>query len=148
MRPSVVNEAEPQETSKPPTIIRATVYFGSGDSTLDDDDKATLATVVDAARADMRAPIVLRGNTDSRGDDEDNARISKKRAEAVRDFLVEQGVAKERITIVALGEARPSEPNALLNGDDNPEGRAKNRRVDIVVGAPEASAAQSPDEPS
>ena len=47
MRPSVVNEAEPQETSKPPTIIRATVYFGSGDSTLDDDDKATLATVVD-----------------------------------------------------------------------------------------------------
>ena len=58
---------------------------------------------------------------------------SKRRAEAVAHYLEKHGVARDRLTIVALGEDRPVAPNANLDGSDNPEGRAKNRRVDLTV---------------
>ena len=58
---------------------------------------------------------------------------SKKRAEAVAHYLEKHGVAKDRITVIALGEGRPIAPNAKLDGSDDPEGRARNRRVDISV---------------
>ena len=58
------------------------------------------------------------------------------RAEAVRDYLVEKGIAADRITVVALGETTPLVPNARPDGSDDPEARARNRRVEVAVDLP------------
>jgi len=73
-------------------------------------------------------PIVVEGYTDSVGSDAANQKLSKDRAEAVRAYLVSKGVPSEKITSVGKGEASPVASN------DTPEGRANNRRVEIVVG--------------
>ncbi len=73
-------------------------------------------------------PITIEGHTDSRGNEEQNQLLSKQRADTVRDYLIGLGVKPERITTVGYGETRPVATN------DTPEGRANNRRVEIVIG--------------
>jgi OOP family OmpA-OmpF porin len=74
------------------------------------------------------------GHTDASGTEEANLAISRLRADAVRRALVAGGVAAERITVVGSGEASPIADN------DTREGRARNRRVEVVVRfAPAAS---------
>ena len=81
-------------------------------------------------------PIVLRGHTDSEGDDRGNLFASRKRAEAVAGWLVENGIDEDRIEVIALGEQRPIAPNAHLDGTPDERGRARNRRVDMWIGPP------------
>lgn len=132
LRPDVV---EPQEEVK---IEPAETMIGFGTSTMKLDDAAKVALDALLATPAMKAggAITLRGHSDSRGTDGDNRVASRIRAERVRDYLVEKGVAKDRITLVALGETRPLVPNAKEDGSDDPEGRAKNRRVEILVTPP------------
>lgn len=72
-------------------------------------------------------PIVVEGYTDSVGSDATNQKLSKDRAESVRAYLVSKGVPSEKISAVGKGEANPVASN------DTPDGRANNRRVEIVV---------------
>ena len=72
--------------------------------------------------------IVVEGHTDARGSDQDNMELSRRRAESVRDYLVNQGVDQARISAVGRGESQP------LASNDSAEGRANNRRVEIIVG--------------
>ncbi|WP_232512277.1 OmpA family protein [Novosphingobium sp. PP1Y] len=90
--------------------------------------------------------VTIWGHTDSRGSDEANLAASKKRAEAVRDYLESKGVDGERLMVIALGESRPIAPNRKLDGSDDPEGRARNRRVEIRVDPPVKDAAAGPGE--
>lgn len=145
MRPSVMNEVAPVPPPKPEPF-RAVIPFAYGGSKLGDDVQPILDQVLKAAQKAADAPIVIRGHTDSKGNDEDNKRVSLERAEAVRDYLADHGIARERMTVIGLGETRPVAPNALLNGEDNEAGRQKNRRVVVVVGAPDQppEAAESP----
>jgi hypothetical protein len=69
----------------------------------------------------------IEGHTDSVGGDAYNVRLSEQRAESVREFLGEQGVALSSITAQGFGKAEPVASN------DTPEGRQRNRRVEIVV---------------
>ncbi len=71
--------------------------------------------------------ITVEGHTDSNGNDESNLRLSRDRAESVRSYLVQKGVKSERIVAVGKGETTP------LASNDTTEGRANNRRVEIVV---------------
>jgi outer membrane protein OmpA-like peptidoglycan-associated protein len=71
--------------------------------------------------------IVVEGYTDSQGSDDFNQRLSAARAESVRDYLIRRGIASSRIRAVGKGEASPVASN------DTPEGRADNRRVEIVL---------------
>jgi outer membrane protein OmpA-like peptidoglycan-associated protein len=84
--------------------------------------------------------IVVEGHTDSRGTDETNLELSQQRATAVRDYLVSQGVAQDRITAVGRGETQP------LATNETPEGRANNRRVEIVVGGSDSAVSTQPAE--
>lgn len=146
MRPAVVNEVEPAPPP-PPKPVEATVHFESG-AALSDEAKAAL----DQLAAQLTAtpgPIVIRGHTDSKGSDVDNKRTSEKRAEAVRDYLVKHGVAKDRMTLYALGETRPVAPNARPEGQDYPEGRRQNRRVTVELEKPAPAPSPTPSaEPS
>ena len=76
--------------------------------------------------------IAVKGHTDATGDDARNLELSKKRADAVKDYLVSRGVAAERIRAEGRGKQEPVAPN------DTAEGRAQNRRVEIIVTKKEA----------
>jgi outer membrane protein OmpA-like peptidoglycan-associated protein len=71
--------------------------------------------------------IVVEGHTDSNGSDASNLKLSQDRADSVRAYLVSRGVKSERITAVGKGESTPVASN------DTTEGRANNRRVEIIV---------------
>jgi outer membrane protein OmpA-like peptidoglycan-associated protein len=71
--------------------------------------------------------VSIEGFTDSRGADDTNMKLSQDRANAVKDYLVSQGVKPEKVRALGRGEASPVASN------ETPEGRANNRRVEIVV---------------
>lgn len=78
-------------------------------------------TITDAAAA------VLIGHTDSTGDADYNLDLSLRRAQAVRDYLVETGTPAEKLRVIGSGEYEP------IASNDTPEGRALNRRVEVIV---------------
>jgi outer membrane protein OmpA-like peptidoglycan-associated protein len=78
-------------------------------------------------KQDKDSSIVVEGYTDSQGKDAMNQELSQKRAESVRTYLVSRGIASDRITAQGFGPGKPIADNT------SPEGRANNRRVEIVV---------------
>lgn len=70
--------------------------------------------------------FTVEGHTDSDGDDASNQKLSEARAKAIADKLVELGVAKSRLKTTGWGESKP------VTGNDTPEGKAQNRRVEFV----------------
>lgn len=119
------------EPTLPP--LETTLSFADGTPELTEAVRAELATLVDSQQVEAGGPIILRGHSDSDGTDEANLDASRERAEAVRDFLIEAGIDRERIEVIAFGEQNPAEPNALPDGSPNEEGRAANRRVEVTV---------------
>ena len=86
--------------------------------------------VVDEVARDIRdwsGPVVVEGHTDSVGTDAYNMKLSERRANTVREELIEHGVAPSRITTIGYGETRP------IASNDTAEGRAQNRRVVIIA---------------
>ena len=78
--------------------------------------------------------VRIEGHTDSKGDDNYNQKLSEKRAKAVKDWFADKGGLKNiRFKTQGLGEQQPVAPNVKPNGADDPEGRQKNRRVEIIV---------------
>ena len=71
--------------------------------------------------------MVVEGHTDSQGAEKMNMELGQKRADSVRTYLVSRGIAADRITAQGIGPSRPIADNA------SPEGRANNRRVEIIV---------------
>lgn len=87
-----------------------------------------LNDVADAlTKQDKDSAMVVEGHTDLQGKDAMNQELSQKRAESVRTYLVSRGIAADRITAMGFGPTRSIADNA------SPEGRANNRRVEIVV---------------
>ena len=144
LRPDITAEASPVPEPEP---LEAVVPFAGGGHALDAAAEATLAGVLASPQLARGWPIVLRGHTDSAGDDRANLRVSRLRADAAADWLVEHGVDKGRITTIPLGEQRPIAPNAHLDGTPDTEGRAKNRRVTVTIAPPASGAAASDAEP-
>jgi outer membrane protein OmpA-like peptidoglycan-associated protein len=99
--------------------------FGSGRASLTPAAKASLQRLAQALPA--RGKVYVNGYTDSQGDDAANLVLSQQRAEAVRFTLQSAGIASGRLTAVGRGEANPVADNASAAG------RARNRRVEIVV---------------
>lgn len=135
LRPEVV-APKPEAPAIEP--VHAVIPFGAAGLKLDDAGRAAVDSLFEVPVMKTGGPIVLRGHSDSRGSDGDNLVASRIRAERVRDYLIERGVEKQRITVIALGETRPAVPNAHEDGSDDPEGRAKNRRVEVDVALPNA----------
>ena len=69
--------------------------------------------------------VIVAGNTDSIGTDAYNMKLSRRRADAVRDYLIQHGIPATRITVEANGESKPVASN------DTADGRAQNRRVEL-----------------
>jgi outer membrane protein OmpA-like peptidoglycan-associated protein len=81
-----------------------------------------------------RPAFRVEGHTDSIGSDAYNLRLSTRRAESVRNWLVQAGgVPRAAVSTAGYGESRPVAPNSTPDGRDDPEGRQRNRRVELVV---------------
>jgi outer membrane protein OmpA-like peptidoglycan-associated protein len=104
------------------------VLFESAKHALLPQAQAKLSEVANVlSRQDPDSKIRIIGYTDSQGGETFNLQLSRDRADAVRDYLVSHGIAADRVTSEGLGAANPVADNA------NAEGRADNRRVEIVV---------------
>lgn len=106
--------------------VLADLSFSPGKADLLGDAPA-IAALRDWMAANPQAQIDLMGHSDSSGDPTRNTALSLARAEAVRDRLIAAGIAAERITARGLGPAEPVADNAT------PEGRQKNRRVEVML---------------
>lgn len=107
--------------------LSGSVLFRSDESTLMPGAQARLDQVADALLASGNRNVVVEGFTDSQGSDQYNIDLSQRRAEAVRNYLVQRGYDPARIDGHGIGEARPVADNATA------EGRANNRRVEIIL---------------
>jgi outer membrane protein OmpA-like peptidoglycan-associated protein len=77
-------------------------------------------------------PARIEGHTDGKGSDAYNMKLSQARASTVRDWLVGHGMLPTSTSTVGYGKTRPIAPNTTPDGRDDPEGRQKNRRVEVV----------------
>ena len=125
-------DALPGEIAANPGATLATIGFPEGGAGLGGEAKAALDRLA-ADAAVKKGRLVLRGHSDSEGDDAANRIMSRKRAEAVRDYLARKGLDRSRMSVIALGETRPIAPNARPDGSDDSAGRARNRRVEIEL---------------
>jgi len=104
------------------------VQFGSN-STVINKKSASLLDKVDRALGTVGArSITIEGHTDSVGSSEQNREVSEKRAEAVQNYIVNQGkISANQVKAVGLGEENP------ISDNKTPRGRAENRRIDLVI---------------
>ncbi len=108
--------------------LSGSVLFASAKWDLLPSAQVKLNEVANAlTKEDAVSKIVVEGHTDSQGTAAFNLDLSQHRAQTVRDYLVTRGIASDRITAQGFGLTRPAADNA------SPEGRANNRRVEIVV---------------
>jgi outer membrane protein OmpA-like peptidoglycan-associated protein len=77
-------------------------------------------------------PTRIEGHTDAKGSDAYNQRLSEARATTVRAWLAGQGLVPAGTPIKGFGKTKPIAPNATPDGRDDPDGRQKNRRVEVV----------------
>ena len=103
------------------------VLFRSAEATLMPSARVKLDQVANALLAIRARNLIVEGHTDSRGADAYNLNLSQRRADAVRDYLVQRGYPADHIQSRGQGEGSPIASNASA------EGRANNRRVEIVV---------------
>ena len=103
------------------------VTFAVGSATINSQFRETLNRVADSLTQYPNSIIDVYGHTDSTGSEEFNLDLSDRRAKAVADYLVARGVARSRIRSQGFGESQPIDTN------DTAAGRAKNRRVEILI---------------
>jgi peptidoglycan-binding protein ArfA len=103
------------------------ITFGNDGFSLTPADEQILSQVADKFKACPNAHVTLNGYADNSGTEGINIPLSSQRAQTVADFLVAHGVASAQLVVKGLGSVNPVAPN------DTAEGRAKNRRVEIVV---------------
>lgn len=115
--------------------LSADTNFDFDKATLRPEGERTLSRLAEDIRGvDTVESIMVVGHTDSIGTEAYNQGLSERRAAAVKDYLVQQGINPGLINTRGMGESQPVAPNTI-NGRDNPEGRAQNRRVEITVEA-------------
>lgn len=129
-------EIDPQEPPEPPLAnLTEVIPFPSEEIELGAAAKVALQGILVSPQLALGGPVTLRGHSDAGGDDEEAMRASKQRAETVRDWMTDNGLDEDRITIIAFGDQNPVAPNLRPDGTPNPQGRARNRRVEIEIPA-------------
>jgi len=115
------------------TVIRfdAQLLFDFGKADIREEAAETLDEVVETLN-EIGKPIEVNGHTDARGSDDRNLALSLERANAVLDELEARDLAVE-VEVNGFGESQPIAPNETPDGEDDPSGRALNRRVEIVI---------------
>ena len=118
---------ETRDSARGLIVNMSDVLFDTGKYTLKPGAKEKLAKVSGILLAHPGLMLEIEGHTDSVGGEEYNQTLSEHRAEAVRDYLVGQGIQPDTVSAKGFGKTKPVASN------DTPEGRQQNRRVELVV---------------
>jgi len=134
----VGGKIEEMQMTETPTEIRidlaADVLFEFDKASLLPVAEETLRKAATFVREQATGTVQIDGHTDSKGDDNYNLKLSRQRAESVRDWFRTRGnVGNIQFSVDGLGEKKPVASNTKPDGSDDPEGRLKNRRVQIVI---------------
>jgi outer membrane protein OmpA-like peptidoglycan-associated protein len=115
--------------------VGADALFEFDKASLTPDAEETLNALVPLLSKDGRQapPAMIEGHTDGKGSDAYNQTLSEKRAQTVKDWLVAKDVLPATTPIQGWGKRRPVAPNAKPDGSDDPAGRQRNRRVEVVL---------------
>jgi outer membrane protein OmpA-like peptidoglycan-associated protein len=111
---------------KAATLILEGVNFETGKATLTPESQTILNGVAESLVANEEIRVQVSGHTDNTGGRALNQRLSRQRAESVRQYLIERGVAADRLTAVGYGPDKPVASNRTT------EGRTQNRRVELT----------------
>jgi len=116
-----------QDTARGLIVNMSDVLFDFGKYTLKPEAREKLAKISGIVMAHPGLNLQVEGYTDSVGSDQVNQQLSERRADTVKDYLIQQGVPGSAVTAQGFGKANPVATN------DTAEGRSKNRRVQLVV---------------
>ncbi|MBF5004813.1 OmpA family protein [Diaphorobacter caeni] len=122
-----LNDLQAQQTERGLLVTLGDVLFEFGKADLTSQAAPRLDKLADFLREFPKRKLLIEGYTDSVGTDAINQTLSQRRAESVQQALVSRGITADRITTQGYGKAFPVADNA------SPEGRAMNRRVEIVI---------------
>lgn len=114
-----------QEVVKKVAIAAKAIYYMSGKDIIQKVSYPKLDIVVKVLKTDPALLISIEGHTDNKGNQETNLKLSTKRAEAVKKYLIKKGIAESRISAQGFGDSKPIANNATAAG------RQKNRRVEL-----------------
>ena len=136
---SVSGRVEDLSVKETPTEIRidlnADVLFDFDKADIKPGADDALKRVADLLRQKAAGAVHITGFTDAKGSSAYNERLSLRRAESVRNWLADkEGLKTVSFVTRGGGASNPVAPNTRPDGSDNPEGRQKNRRVEIVAG--------------
>jgi outer membrane protein OmpA-like peptidoglycan-associated protein len=114
--------------------LAADVLFDFDKFTLLPKAQGALKQVAGVIGEKAKGVVQIEGHTDSKGSDSYNERLSDRRANAVKDWLInKEGLKNVKFETRGFGSRKPVSPNTKPDGSDNPEGRQKNRRVEIIL---------------
>ncbi len=109
------------------------LYYEYDSAVLHPRAQAQLSIVASVLKSSPAKKLKITGHTDAMGSDTYNIALSQKRAEAVKQFFLDQGVPVAQVETVGFGKTIPLSPNLNPDGTDNPEGRSHNRRAEILL---------------
>jgi outer membrane protein OmpA-like peptidoglycan-associated protein len=126
--------AEIKETAAEIKIsLQGEILFDFDKSNLRPAAESTLMQVAKVIQSYPRARVLIEGYTDSKGSDSYNVKLSDRRAVSVKSWFAQHGVAANSMQTHGWGAAKPVAPNTNPDGSDDPDGRQKNRRVEITI---------------
>ena len=138
VEPIVVTPEKPTPVGKTMDLTVSGAYFDFDKATVKENAKQEIRGAAQQIKNlnqnnNLTGVLDIAGHTDSKGAKEYNQKLSERRAAAVADVYTQvigtgNGI---RYNVAGYGEDRPVAPNTLPNGKDNPEGRARNRRVEV-----------------
>ena len=114
-------------------LVGSDALFEFDKATLTPDAEETLQALVPLLAKAGKHPVSVEGHTDAKGSDVYNQTLSEKRARAVKDWLVAHSAIPAGASTKGWGEQHPVAPNTRPDGSDDPPGRQKNRRVEVVL---------------
>jgi outer membrane protein OmpA-like peptidoglycan-associated protein len=123
---------DPKEDEK--VVVFGDTHFDYNKATLSESAKTMLDKDVQGLKENPLMKVRMAGYTSAEGTEEDNQQLSERRANTVRDYLIEKGIAPERITVIGYGRTRPA-VYEVTPGDINSKEAHANMRVlfEVVV---------------
>jgi outer membrane protein OmpA-like peptidoglycan-associated protein len=125
---------EARETERGVVVNLPDVLFEFGKADLAGGSRAKVQDIAEVLNQQAQGRRVsVEGHTDSIGSESANQLLSERRADTVASALEAEGVSSQRLTAKGYGKRYPVAPNKDAEGIDNPAGRAKNRRVEVII---------------
>jgi outer membrane protein OmpA-like peptidoglycan-associated protein len=127
-----------KQISLPPIVVGSkivlnNIFFDFDKATLRPQSNVEIKNLLFILKSNPNMKVEISGHTDSKGSEVYNQKLSEDRAQAVVKSLTEKGIDANRMKAKGYGKTMPAASNKMANGNDNPEGRQLNRRVEFKI---------------